>query len=353
VDQVIEAGHDPRRFTEDLLERLRDLIVVQAVPDAAGSVLADVPDDQLERIRAQAGRFGPAELSRAADLLSVGLTEMRGATAPRLHLELMCARVLLPAAEDDTRALRARLDRLERFVGVGGMPSPGFAATPPPVPAAPPAGRSSSARPPRTLSPGEGPGPADALLEQSPAGGEAPTTPPALELGAVRGMWTEVLGRLAGLKRTTWTLVSQNATVADVGPGRLTLGFSSAGLRDTFARGAHPELVRQALIDVLGLDVTVEAIVDPSAAGGQPAARAAGSAGGESVPVGTSGPGAGPRRQRPGGPAPVARPEPHSVRAGQEQPTGDDPDVVDGGLSGRDLVVRELGATVIGEYDEN
>ncbi|TDC60144.1 DNA polymerase III subunit gamma and tau, partial [Streptomyces hainanensis] len=113
VDRVIEGGHDPRRFVTDLLERLRDLLILAAVPDAADKGLIDVPVDVLERMRAQATAFGPAELSRAADLVNTGLTEMRGATSPRLQLELICARVLLPAAYGDERALQSRLDRLE------------------------------------------------------------------------------------------------------------------------------------------------------------------------------------------------------------------------------------------------
>ncbi len=117
VDRVIEGGHDPRRFVTDLLERLRDLLILAAVPEAADKGLIDVPADVLERMRAQATRLGPAELSRAADLVNTGLTEMRGATSPRLQLELICARVLLPAAYGDERALLSRLERLERGVG--------------------------------------------------------------------------------------------------------------------------------------------------------------------------------------------------------------------------------------------
>ncbi|MFL6114552.1 MAG: DNA polymerase III subunit gamma and tau, partial [Catenulispora sp.] len=120
VDQVVESGHDPRRFLADLLERFRDLVILNAVTGAAGGdpgsarALIDVPDDQFERMTAQARAFGPAELSRAADLVNTGLTEMRGATAPRLLLELVCARVLLPGADPGEQGLAARLDRLER-----------------------------------------------------------------------------------------------------------------------------------------------------------------------------------------------------------------------------------------------
>ena len=114
VDKVIETGQDPRRFTEDLLRRLRDLVIVDAVPGATATGLIDVSEDQGERLVAQAARFGATDLSRAADILATGLTEMRGATAPRLLLELLCARVLLPGADHTTHGLAARLDRLER-----------------------------------------------------------------------------------------------------------------------------------------------------------------------------------------------------------------------------------------------
>ncbi|MCZ1000067.1 DNA polymerase III subunit gamma and tau [Streptomyces mirabilis] len=116
VDRVIEGGNDPRRFVADLLERLRDLVILAAVPDAAEKGLIDAPSDVVERMQAQAGVFGAAELSRAADLVNEGLTEMRGATSPRLQLELICARVLLPAAYGDERSVLARLDRIERGV---------------------------------------------------------------------------------------------------------------------------------------------------------------------------------------------------------------------------------------------
>ncbi|HRD63621.1 MAG TPA: DNA polymerase III subunit gamma/tau, partial [Nocardioides sp.] len=85
--------------------------------------LIDVSEDQGERLVAQAARFGAADLSRAADILATGLTEMRGATAPRLLLELLCARVLLPGADHTTQGLAARLDRLERRASISGTSS--------------------------------------------------------------------------------------------------------------------------------------------------------------------------------------------------------------------------------------
>jgi DNA polymerase III subunit gamma/tau len=134
VDRVIEGGHDPRRFVADLLERLRDLVIIAAVPDALEKGLIAAPGDVVERMQAQASTFGPAELSRAADLVNAGLTEMRGATSPRLQLELICARVLLPAAYGDERSLQARLDRLERGAAAGGLGA-AAAGAPPSVPA--------------------------------------------------------------------------------------------------------------------------------------------------------------------------------------------------------------------------
>jgi len=145
VDRVIQTGQDPRRFVEDLLERMRDLIIVAATSAAgAAAVLRGVPQDELDRMQVQAAKFGPAELSRTADILNAALTEMTGATSPRLHLELMIARALIPASDDTTRGALARVERLERRIGVDGgpvdAPAPAEpAAAAPRTPAAPPA----------------------------------------------------------------------------------------------------------------------------------------------------------------------------------------------------------------------
>ncbi|WP_314178019.1 DNA polymerase III subunit gamma and tau [Streptomyces winkii] len=176
VDRVIEGGHDPRRFVTDLLERLRDLVIIAAVPDAVDKGLIDAPDDVVEGMRAQAGAFGAAELSRAADVVNAGLTEMRGATSPRLQLELICARVLLPAAYGDERSVQARLDRLERGAAFAGAarpagPVPGARADGPPSAA-------EAAEAPRTggapSGAGEAAKPAGRPVEQ-PAEGAAPS----------------------------------------------------------------------------------------------------------------------------------------------------------------------------------
>ncbi|MEV6122281.1 DNA polymerase III subunit gamma and tau [Streptomyces sp. NPDC052077] len=209
VDRVIEGGNDPRRFVADLLERLRDLVILVAVPDAAEKGLIDAPADVIERMRAQARSFGAAELSRAADLVNEGLTEMRGATSPRLQLELICARVLLPAAYGDERSVMARLDRIERGAAqfssgagapamayvpapdgpAGGAPGagpvpPGAAPMPPGAAPMPPGGGAAAARaavrgPGTPGGPGapDGPPPAPAAAEQAPPA--PPVAPPA------------------------------------------------------------------------------------------------------------------------------------------------------------------------------
>lgn len=194
VDRVIEGGNDPRRFVADLLERLRDLVILSAVPDAAEKGLIDAPSDVVERMQAQAGVFGAAELSRAADLVNEGLTEMRGATSPRLQLELICARVMLPAAYGDERSVMARLDRIERgvnFSGGGGAPVMGYvpgpevhgAAPVASVPGAPPVPPGGGAAAARAAARGAGPGPGGATPQSVepavPVASVAPSAPAA------------------------------------------------------------------------------------------------------------------------------------------------------------------------------
>ncbi|MFG3161606.1 DNA polymerase III subunit gamma and tau [Streptomyces sp. NPDC048232] len=170
VDRIIEGGNDPRRFVTDLLERLRDLVILAAVPDAAEKGLIDAPADVIERMQAQARSFGAAELSRAADIVNEGLTEMRGAQSPRLQLELICARVLLPAAYGDERSVMARLDRIERgvqFSAGAGAPAMGYA----PGPEAHSGGGGAAA----PVAPGGGPAAARAAV-RAPGGAAAPAT---------------------------------------------------------------------------------------------------------------------------------------------------------------------------------
>jgi DNA polymerase-3 subunit gamma/tau len=404
VDQVVEAGHDPRRYAEDLLERLRDLIIIEAVPDDAASILAEHPADELERMRQQAAHFGAAELSRAADIINAGLIEMRGATAPRLQLELMCARVLLPAADDAARGLAARLDRLERRLAIpGGTPARGdaaparsapAAAAPPPepaqqeaqqqapqqapiprrdartlaarTPAAPPA--APSARPADDAATAE-PAPAEAAdpAPQPPAEKATEAAPAAghVDLITVRRMWPDVLEAVKGLRRFTWTLLSHNAQVAALDGDRLTLAMVNAGARDSFARGGSDEIVREALIQVLGVDYRVEAIVDPSTTpvagpGGSSAATssAATAPSSDAATASTAGPtrarsARAAAQQRVAADAPQVGAEAGGPSYQPDAPSADDDDVADDALSHHELLERELGARVIGEFDNS
>lgn len=176
VDHVIATGHEPRRFVEDLLERLRDLIVIAVSGDSAQAVLRSVPADQLARMRAQATNLGASELSRSADVVNAALTEMSGATSPRLHLELLCARLLLPAVDDTTAGIGARLDRLERGLASGALLRPGAGA--PTASAAAPAGAApvAPAPAPAAVTPTAPVAPVAAPAQAAPA---AATPPPA------------------------------------------------------------------------------------------------------------------------------------------------------------------------------
>ena len=304
IDKVVETGLDPRRFVEDLLERLRDLIVVAAVQEGAGQVLRHLPEDQVERMRRQAAAFGAGALSRAADVVNAGLTEMTGATAPRLQLELIAARVLLPGAAGEA-GYAARLDRLERRLDVGGVPSQGrggavgapvvpVAASPAPVPSAPvptatsaspapgpavpePSAPASSRQPAASGAPPEpvgaaGPaGPAASPAAQAPPSSPPPPRGPGgLDTDALRRSWPDVLEWLSRHKRVTWTFVSQNAQVADYDGSRVLLTLSTRGLADAFRSRAHAEYVRQALIDVLGVDARVEGVPADAPPAGDP-----------------------------------------------------------------------------------
>lgn len=186
VDRVIQTGHDPRRFVEDLLERFRDLIIVQAMPESAQAILRGVPEDQIARMRNQATNLGAAELSRAADVTNTALTEMTGATSPRLHLELLCARILLPSSEETERGIAARIDRVERrlnYAGDAGIPAaasgtPSAAASSPavaPVAQSAPAQAPAAAVSVPAAAPASAPAPAPV---QAPAPASSPVQAP-------------------------------------------------------------------------------------------------------------------------------------------------------------------------------
>ncbi|KRE81640.1 AAA family ATPase [Arthrobacter sp. Soil763] len=189
VDRVIQTGHDPRRFVEDLLERFRDLIIVQAMPESAQSILRGMPADQIARLQNQAHNLGAAELSRAADVSNTALTEMTGATSPRLHLELLCARILLPSSEQTERGIAARIDRVERRLNYAGndVGAPAAASPAPSTPPAPAPAAAAASAPDAVAAPAAAAAPAPNAAAARPAEhGAAPAAAPA-EQGSPQG----------------------------------------------------------------------------------------------------------------------------------------------------------------------
>ncbi|WP_319460447.1 DNA polymerase III subunit gamma and tau [Micromonospora sp. RTP1Z1] len=286
VDRVAEAGHDPRRFAADLLERLRDLIVLQQVPDAAGKGLIDGPSDQIERMTAQAQRLGPGTLSRCADIVHNGLVDMRGTTAPRLLLELICARMLLPGADDSTGGLLQRLERMERRLTLAGADVPASAAVslsaaagsapaaapapvrPEPATAAPaPAAAPTSAAPvsaaptsapadaaptapisapPRRAVPPAAVMPDPATPAPPRPGAEAPG---ALDAVAVRRVWPDVVGKVNRTNKRIAALM-RDAVVRDLDGDMLVLTVKSSVLAKMVAD--HAQVLTDALYEELG-----------------------------------------------------------------------------------------------------
>ena len=260
VDRVIESGHDPRRFTQDLLERLRDLMIVDALDATnASSILRELPDDQLERMRVQAQKIGQASLSRAADISAEGLTQMRGATAPRLMLELICGRILLPMSDNSEAGLLARIERLERVENIA--PSAPRAAAP--VQAAPvqkEASKEDYVSAATAEAKREKPA-AKAKEEEKPA---PAARVDAIDVAGLRRLWPDVIENVKKRRRLTWSLLSASAQILGVDDKNITIGIVNAGARDSFIRSESDEILRQAFIEVVGLDRKIECTVDPS-----------------------------------------------------------------------------------------
>ncbi len=283
LEQVMESGHDPRRFATDLLDRLRDLIILAAVPGAGQSGLLDSPPDRLERMAGQAGRFGQAELTRAAAIVSEGLIQMRGTTAPRLMLELTCAQVLLPGAHGDEKALLARVERLERRERTAPGPpergAPALAAKGPgsestSAPSAEAANR--PARPPaadtRQSPPAEtGPRPAperpvEISTERAAGAGRGPGAGGPHDTDSLRRGWPDLLGAVRGQRKVTAMLL-QSASIESLDEGVVTVAFAREGEARGFAAGGHDQVLEQVLSTFIGRPARVRAVYNPGAPG--------------------------------------------------------------------------------------
>lgn len=351
IESVVDAGHDPRRFVSDLLERMRDVIVVQSVPDAAGTGLIDAPDDEVERIVQQAQMLGPAEASRTADVVSATLSELKGATAPRLRLEMMAARLLVPAADDSDDGSRARLEHLERVVAA--LPvSGGTGAAKPAVkpaedkPAKQPSKKAeskaatpvsdedeSSSRapaPPRlsevapstatdssveTMTAATKTAPEPVAEPEPVAATAAPATSTSdVTLEGFVSMWPAVMDALAGYGRVPWMAFSGSRPLS-WSDGTLAVGLDSPGKVANVANSGHGDSMQAAIKDVLKVDVRLDVVLasettTPTSAG-MPASSA--------------------------------------TAKDPDAPSLDDADVDD--VTGVDLIKRELGGVQIGEIE--
>lgn len=332
VEGVVDAGHDPRRFATDLLERFRDLIVLQAVPDAVARGVVDGPEDELERMREQAAQIGTATLTRYAEVMHAGLGEMRGATAPRLLLEVTCARLLLPSAADSEAALLQRVERIETRLdmsipGADAAASGGSAAprkqfvrkseAAAPAPEAPPEAVAQAAptppapprapepppadRPPSRVPAAPEPVPPEAVAPEPPAPEavapepvspppvrppaapvvEAPPATPAAAVAAgqpnaaaVRSMWTTVREKVRERSRTTEVMLA-GAIVRAVEDNTLVLSHESAPLARRLTEQRNADVIREALKDALGVNWTIRCEVGggPAPAAASPPAR--------------------------------------------------------------------------------
>jgi DNA polymerase-3 subunit gamma/tau len=262
VESVIDAGHDPRRFATDLLERFRDLLVLQAIPDATSRGVVDAPEDVLERMREQATRIGRATLTRYAEVVHAGLTEMRGATAPRLLLEVICARLLLPSASDSESALLQRVERIETRLDMS-IPqdekpqrsAPVRRSEPAPPPPLPPA---AAAEPAPTPPPAAVPEPSREPRPPDPepvVSEDVPVVASSAEpnAAAVRTLWPTVRDKVRERSRTTEVMLA-GATVRAVEGNTLVLSHESAPLAKRLSEQRNADVIAEALKDALGVD---------------------------------------------------------------------------------------------------
>ena len=377
IDHVVEAGHDTRRFAADLLDRLRDLIVLSAVPDAASTGLIEAPADRLEQMSAQAAAFGQVGLTRAAEIVSAGLLEMRGATSPRLLLELMCAQVLLSAGTDNA-GLAERLDRLERRLSSAPQsPAPRPDATraaqrPEPRQAAEAteparAARPSVARPARPVGPASAAPPEPPHVASSAqAASEVPAATASLaDADAIRARWPDILAAVQGKRRVAWMLLS-NASVESYADGVLTVAFAKPGDAKGFVTSGSDKDLAQVLSSMYGITVHISTTA------------ATASASRPDIEPGTAPSSSQPSRQdahqderrgvRPGGDGAsqaraASRPQQAAASRQRDQlagrplapAAGSDPEPSDlpapDILTGTDLIERELGGRIIQDLD--
>ena len=242
VDKVIQSGQDPRQFVEDVLERLRDIILVASVGAGAKSVLRGATDEMIDKMQSQASKFGQAELTHAATEVNASLSAMSGATSPKLHLELMVAKVLVPGANSSEIGSLARIERLERRIGIGEGASPVGSPAPAKVVAAEPV----SAAP--------------AVVVEA-----APVAVGSVTLAQMKAAWPEILRKVETKSMAAW-LVAFGLDVVDFEVDVLTVRFPSQYDLEKFkaAEGA-PDVLRTAIFEEFGVNVKFKPYLQPVA----------------------------------------------------------------------------------------
>jgi DNA polymerase-3 subunit gamma/tau len=249
IDRLIESGQDPKRFASDLLERMRDLIIVGASDENNSGILISLPTDQLDRIRTQAKLIGIASLIRSADLIAQGLTQMRGATPPRLILELICGQMMLPAG--DNANITARIEKLEKS-------SPLIM---PPVSAAPIVNQSAPIKEVKSVKEV-----VDKVVESKPIL-EKPVQNKAsgsIDITSLRRMWPQVIDAVKGKRRLTWSLLATSAQILSLDDEIITIGIVNSGARDSFVRSESDVILSDAFEEVTGVRRKIIATVDSS-----------------------------------------------------------------------------------------
>ena len=326
IEKMVSSGHDPRRFVEDFLQRLRDLLIIAVAGDGANDVLVGTPHDQFERMSVQAKNWGTQALSRAADLTDEALRSMTGATSPRLQLELLIGRILVPGGGIDAAAGAYGVAPAAVAGGMAGTPGPlsgGVGLVGGGAPAEAPAGsgsfgarqaREALARKkaqksgdhqgasvaPEASADGrtDSPRQAEHAPQFQPSSGgwevtrpaahsesaaphSAPVATPAAapaqvshsaaapNADLVRQRWGDVVERLATHSRVVWSLLSQNGQLGAVDGDQLVILFPSQGMVASFTNGGRAQIVEDTIYDVLGVRLHVSAQVGQS--GGGPA----------------------------------------------------------------------------------
>jgi DNA polymerase-3 subunit gamma/tau len=259
LDRALDSGLDPRRFVADLLERFRDLLILTvagADTEHLDALITAAPDE-LDRMKVQASQFGLAELTRNAEVLSEGLVEMRGATSPRLLLEIMAARLLLPGADDADRGLQVRVEQLERQSrqAAAGRPAPAPVAAPTPLTSQPVAPTTAPVVADDVV-------PAEVAPAKSKKGTQAAAT--GTDVEAVRRKWPEIVEEIKNVKRSAWIQLNRPGSgVLSVDQSRVAVGLPDVGTAKGFVAGGYDQLLATAISQVMGSPYTVDVIGQP------------------------------------------------------------------------------------------